>query len=132
MAAQGRKNADSAIIAALAGGATVTAAAERAGVSQRTIFRRLQDAGFRRQVSDARSAMVSEAVGLLARASGGAAITLAALLKADSEQVRLGAARAIIELGAKLRETEELEQRIAALEALPPMGEVRRWPAAHG
>jgi hypothetical protein len=40
-----------------------------------------------------------------------------ALLRAKSRSVRLGAARAILELGTKLRESVELEQRIAALEA---------------
>jgi hypothetical protein len=36
---------------------------------------------------------------------------------ATSEAVRLGAARAIIELGCKLREAVELTERLAALEA---------------
>jgi hypothetical protein len=46
-----------------------------------------------------------------------AADTLRALLRAKSRSVRLGAARAILELGTRLRESVELEQRIAALEA---------------
>ena len=47
----------------------------------------------------------------------GAADTLGQLArKAKQESVRLAAARAVLELGAQLRETVELEQRIAALE----------------
>jgi len=33
---------------------------------------------------------------------------------------RLGAARAVLELGTRLRESEDLERRLAALEAVPP------------
>ena len=36
--------------------------------------------------------------------------------KGKSETVRLSAARAVLELGTKLRESVELEERIAALE----------------
>jgi hypothetical protein len=46
MEAVGRKNADAALLTALAGGATVRRAAEQAEVSERTAYRRLEDAGF--------------------------------------------------------------------------------------
>ena len=62
--------------------------------------------------------MVSRAVGQLADAGAEAARTLRALLGAESESVRLGACRAILELGMKLRESEELERRVAELESL--------------
>jgi hypothetical protein len=60
--------------------------------------------------------MVDAAVGKLANASTRAVRTLTNLLTAESESVRLGAARSILELGAKLRESAELEQRISELE----------------
>jgi hypothetical protein len=40
-----------------------------------------------------------------------------ALLTAQSESVRLGAARSILELGSKLRDNVEFGERLAALEA---------------
>jgi hypothetical protein len=47
-----------------------------------------------------------------------AADTLASLSQeAVSESVRLSAARAVLELGTKLRESIELEERIAVLES---------------
>ena len=116
MAGGDRKNADSALITGLACGGTVEAAAKTAGVSERTAFRRLEDPSFRRRVAEARDAMVSRAVARLSATSTLAADTLRELLKARSETVRLGAARAVLELGAKLREHEELAERIAALE----------------
>jgi HEAT repeat protein len=45
-----------------------------------------------------------------------AADVLRQLLAARSESVRLGAARALLELGVKLREGVELEERLRALE----------------
>ena len=113
----GRRKGDNALVAALAGGATVRDAAQSAGVSERTAHRRLEDPAFARRVTDARSEMLSRAVGTLARTSTAAATALALLLRAESETVRLGAARSILELAAKFHETEQLEHRIAQLEA---------------
>jgi HEAT repeat protein len=47
-----------------------------------------------------------------------AADQLRQLLAAESESVRLGAARALLELGVRLRESVDLEARIAALEGV--------------
>src|SRR5215210_1077734 len=60
--------------------------------------------------------MVTRAVARIGAASTLAADTLRKLLKAQSETVRLGAARAILELGSKLREQEDLAERVRALE----------------
>jgi hypothetical protein len=111
-----RKNANTVLIAALAGGATVEAAAKQARVSETTVYRRLREADFAAQVKDARQQFVAEAVGQLARAGTDAAATLHQLLDAEAETVRLGAAKAILDLGTRLRESEELAQRVEALE----------------
>jgi len=107
---------DGLLIVALAGGATVPEAAARARVSVRTVQRRLDDPAFRQHVSEARGAMIARAVGQLADATTEAARTLRELLDAEAETVKLGAARAILEHAVKLRESAELETRIAALE----------------
>jgi hypothetical protein len=117
MAGNGRKTGDEGLVIALAGGASVREAAEASGLSERTIYRRLEDPAFRQQVQDVRGEFVRQAVGRLAAASTEAVATLRALLNADGESARLGAARSILELGSKLRESLELEARIAALEA---------------
>ena len=54
MAGGSRKNADSTIITLLAGESTIHDTAAKSGVSERTVFRRLEDPGFRKQVSEAR------------------------------------------------------------------------------
>ena len=60
--------------------------------------------------------MVERAVAKMADGMADAADKLRQLLNADSESVRLGAARSLLELGVKLRESVELEERLAELE----------------
>src|SRR5437879_5891418 len=116
MADFGRRKGDSALLVALAVGHTVREAAQLAGIAERTATRRTADAEFRRRVAELRGEMVSQALGRLADASVEAAETLRSLLGGNSESARLGAAKAILELGNKLRENVELEQRLTALE----------------
>ncbi|CAA9293305.1 MAG: hypothetical protein AVDCRST_MAG77-4946 [uncultured Chloroflexi bacterium] len=101
---------------ALAAGATYTDAGQRAGVSERTVARRMEDTAFRAEVADCRRLMVERAIGQLADASTAAVATLRALLDAESDTARLGAARSILELGTKLRESVEMEARLIELE----------------
>jgi len=61
--------------------------------------------------------MVGRALGKMADGMADAADRLRQLLAAESESVRLGACRALLELGVKLRESVELEQRLADVEA---------------
>jgi len=117
MAFRGRRASDSLLISSLAGGATVAGAAKAANVSERTAHRRLRIPAFKAAIATARAEMTERATALLTTLSTSAALALGELLKADSEAVRLGAARSILELGARLRETGELEARIAALES---------------
>ena len=117
MAQRGRHNADEALVLALACGATVENAARTAGVSLRTVYRRLAEPAFRTRLQGARAEMVQRATGMLTAAALEAVKTLLVLQQASvSAAVRLGAARAILELGAKLREVADLEARLAALE----------------
>jgi hypothetical protein len=64
--------------------------------------------------------MIGRALGKMADGMAEAAGTLRELLTAESESVRLGAARSLLELGVKLRESVELEERLAALERRTP------------
>lgn len=101
---------------AIATGTSVREAATSAGVSERTAYRRLRDPVFRRRVSEIRTSFLNEAVGRLSEAANEAVSTLKSLLTSSSDSVRLSASRAILELGPKLREQAELEERITALE----------------
>lgn len=116
MAENGRRKGEIQLLLALAAGRTVREAAALAGIGERTATRRMADRAFRRRVTELRADMVQRALGQLADASTVAVRTLRKLLKAEADTVKLGAARCILELGNKLRESVDLEQRLAALE----------------
>jgi hypothetical protein len=103
---------------ALAAGLTIEAAAKAAKAGGRTVRTWLATVpAFPRRVAELRAEMTQRALGRLIEGMTSAADTLGYLArKAKAETVRLGAARAVLELGVKLRETVELAERIAALE----------------
>src|SRR4051812_9747298 len=71
---------ESALLLSLASGQTVRDAALSAGVSEKTVNRRLADPAFRQQVAELRSEMVSRAMGKMAEGMVEAAETLRKLL----------------------------------------------------
>ncbi len=117
MAHGGRHSADDALAAELAAGRTLRDAAAAAGMSERTAHRRLQDREFVARVAALRGVMVRAAAGRLADGMTQAADVLRALLASADEHVRHKAAVKLIELGVKVAELAELEQRVADLEA---------------
>jgi len=117
MAHQGRKNADEALLLSLACGSTVEQAAQKACVSARTAHRRLADTEFRRRLQRARGDMVQRSAAMLTAAALEAVKTLLTLQHAEvPPAVRLGAAGAVLEIGVKLREMTDVEERLTALE----------------
>jgi hypothetical protein len=103
---------------ALASGRTLQEAARESGAGERTIKTWTATLpAFTRRVTGLRAEMTSRALGRLLEGMASAADTLDYLSrKGKSEMVRLGAARSVLELASRLRETVELEERIAALE----------------
>jgi hypothetical protein len=114
MAGDGKKK-DDALLLPLAQGVPTSEAARRAGVSERTAYRRMEDPSFRRLVMETRASLFAQAVGVLASTSGKAAEVLGKLLDSESEQVRLNAARLILELGPKIQESTDLAEQIAEI-----------------
>jgi hypothetical protein len=112
----GRKGGGEALLQALAGGLSVPRAAEAAGLSRRTAYRRLKDPDFRRRVGELRTELFERAAGRLGGAGGRAAAVLAKLLGSADEKTRLAAARAILELGPRVRDAAEIARRLDELE----------------
>jgi len=115
------------LIAALACGATYESAARQAGVSVSTVYRRLADPDFCRQLQAFRSEIVQRTADGLTAAGLEFVKTLIALVGTGTPPAtRLGAAKAGLELGMKIRENANMEQRLAALEerlAATPSGQ---------
>jgi hypothetical protein len=117
MARQGRKKAEEILLLALACGATIETAAQKAGISRATAHRRLDDPEFQTQLKQIRSDMVQRTAGTLTAAGSESVKTLLALQQPTiPHATRLGAARSILEIGIKMREVADMEERLAALE----------------
>lgn len=117
MAGLQRKKNEDALLLALACGASVDAAAKKYQLSERTIYRRLEDPDFRHRLQLIRGGMIQRASAMLSAAAGEAVRTLLSLQKESvTPAVRLGAARAILEIGIKLRHLVDMEERLTEVE----------------
>ena len=118
MTKKDKQAAEQALLTALAFGATVENAARKAGIGERTAYRRLADPAFQARLEQARLDAVLRTAGMLTGASLGAVKSLVDLQQDASVPagVRRAAARDVLELSVKYRESAQMEQRVAALE----------------
>jgi hypothetical protein len=127
MATRGKRNIDEQLVLALAVGGGVACAARAAGVSERTVRRRMEDAGFREAVRKLRGELLERAVGRLTDLGLRAADQLGELMDhGKREQTRLGAARATLDFMLRGTEMVAIEQRLQALEDAQKQQEARK------
>ena len=112
-----RHRGENAVLLALATGSTMTDAARAGGVSERTVRRWMTNPDFAARVAALRADLLARTVGALVDASLDAVRTLRECLNARSEATRVRAATALLNALVVVRESVDLEQRIAALEA---------------
>jgi hypothetical protein len=102
--ANGKRDRDDVVVAALASGLTYDEAAKAAGLSRSTIARRMQEWEFRARVIEERERVVETVRGKLASTSPAAVEVIASLAaSADSEAVRLSAAGRILDYSLRRR-----------------------------
>lgn len=106
---------DRRLVEALTSGETVKRAAELAGISKRTVFRRMSDSAFMAQLRTTRRQFTTVTLGRLANASSEAVNTLMDLLADESASIRLSAARALLSQCANW-ESQDLTDRIDEIE----------------
>jgi hypothetical protein len=111
-------NADQLLLRALVCGATVENAARKAGMGERTAYRRLADPKFQAELKKASQEIFQRSAAMLSSANIGCIKTLVELHQdvAVQPNVRRGAARDVMELTLKFRDRADLELRLAALE----------------
>ncbi len=119
------------IAAALAGGSTHASAARAAGVSERTVRRRLSEPSFQRELTRARDELVSH---ISDRLTGLTSVAVDALnelvLSADTPPaVRLRAALGVLTAHGSWRDSTILENRLQVLEAMATVDERDGAPA---
>jgi hypothetical protein len=115
---RGKKDCDEQLLLALAAGAGASQAAQQAGVSERTVRRRLEENAFRQRIAAMRSELVSRAVGRLSALGALSVDTLEGLLSSQNENVRLGAARAALDFMFKGVEQDVLAKELEELRRL--------------
>ena len=101
----------------LANGETVTAAAKAEKVSRSHVYTVLGDPAAQREMQQIRARYQRLIVGKLVRASSRAVDVLVELQKADSDQIRLAAARSTLTLASEWIGRVEHEIRLTDLEA---------------
>jgi transposase len=112
------EHAREAVALLLARGLTQRQAAQKAGVSEKSIHNWLHTPEFAAQVAELRGRLVSDAVAVLSGLSRRAAARLGRLIGSENERVALRASVSVIEMMIKLREHVDLAERMTALEAL--------------
>lgn len=110
-----RRSGDEKIIAALADGKSYGAAAEAAGVSYRTVQRRMADPLFRAEVGELRRLRAEQSGATTERVETLALVELEQLLGDGNVYVRRDAVKIALDAAARRRETD-VGERLAALE----------------
>ena len=87
-----------------------------AGIAKRTWYNWMHDEGFREAVTSEREALSSEALDRLKATLTAAVEGLSGLVDAEEKNIRLKACAEVIDYFLKLREIEDMERRLAALE----------------
>jgi hypothetical protein len=106
---------DEVIIAALAAGNSYSLTANLAGVSERTIARRMADPAFARVVADRRAEQVQTITGQLSSLGAEAVAAVASCLQDDEPKTRLAAGKLVLELVLKFRHQNDLELAVAEI-----------------
>lgn len=108
-----------ALISALLTAPRLTDAVQQVHISEVTAWRWMKQDAFQQAYREARRAVVQYAVTQVQRATGEAVETLRAIMQDvhAPASARVSAAKTVLEMAVKAVELEDLEARIAALEA---------------
>jgi hypothetical protein len=122
----GKDGSELLLAAALAGGATQAQAAERTGVSARTVRRRLADPSFAALVSRLQVQTAEDVLERLSESAVGAVETLVELTKPPAPApVRLAAAKAILEQHQRYTAVVDVDRRLRTLESADDVIDIR-------
>jgi hypothetical protein len=87
-----------------------------AGIAKRTWYNWMHDEGFKEALNEHREAESSEALDRLKATLTAAVEGLSGLVDAEEKTIRLKACAEVIDYFLKLREIDDIERRLAALE----------------
>ena len=107
------------LMSALLTAPSLAAAAQHVGISEVTAWRWLKDPAFDHAYREARRVALEQAIVQVQQCTGTAVETLRQIMQDGeaSASARVSAARTVLDVAFKILEVEELEQRIADIEA---------------
>lgn len=108
----GRREADPALIALLARGASIRNAGDELNLSETTIYRRLRSPKFKARLDAVKDAIVAQSITKAADGLNKASETLVSLLDSKTEMVRLYAAKALHDITHRGIAVEALDRRV--------------------
>jgi hypothetical protein len=148
------KKGDAQLLLALLAGASIDDAAQQAGLSKTTAWRRRQEPEFVEQLEAMRADLIQRSADMLTSANIEAITTLRSMLSntppvnqkgkskdspwaPPADQQRVASAKAIIELGIRMRENVELKKQVAELKKLVELSKAESAddsiaPESHG
>jgi hypothetical protein len=113
----GKSALDDLLAASLASGLFVAKTAQKHGVSENTVRRRLGDDQFRARVAALKAEVIARCVAMAGDAMLEAIVRLRVLCRdSQSESVQLAAANSILDRGIQLRLHGDIEHRVQQLE----------------
>ena len=109
---------DELIISALLSCPTLEAAAQQCKLSIRQLYERRQNPDFVRKLTEAQTEALATTTRYLQKATGSAANVLVDIAESPGRaaQVRISAARAVLDMAAKYTEAVDVQARLEALE----------------
>lgn len=103
-------------LSALLNSASITDAATKSGLSERTLYRYLEDEDFRKEYRTARRNLVENSIGQIQAATGEAVETLRRNLSCENPSVEVRAAQIILDSAYKGVEIVDILERVEILE----------------
>ena len=104
------------LMTALAGNLGMPAACEAAGVSRATAYRWVKEPAFQEELRRLRDEVLSEALATVKTHAARAVTKLAELVDAEDDRVSRRACNDILGRALKVRELDDFERRLAAME----------------
>jgi len=111
-----------AAVLALMTSPTIEGAAKAAGVSRAALFLWLKEDAFTAELARARAEAFAGAIGTLKAGTSKAAAVLMELLSSKKETTRRHASIAVLDFALRIREGEEIDERLRRLEGIVQQG----------
>jgi hypothetical protein len=104
------------VIPYFVGGGTIQDKCERAGISKQNFYQWIKLPAFKEKLKQEESKVIAKTLSSVEESIQGAFLTLRSLLNKQNENVKARSADSLLNFGIRLKELEQVEQRLKCLE----------------